>query len=132
MIINIVIGLAGGFAVAGGVFALLTKVGVITRLIGATGTKRHLSLYQYVIILGGTLANIPSVFGFLPHVHWGFLVPAGFFTGLFTGALSLALAETIDVLPVVFKKLNIKRSIEWIVLAFALGKMVGSLYQMAF
>lgn len=130
VLLLIIIGISGGFAVAGGLFALLTKVGVITRFISATKTESQTGLYQMLIVAGAVLGNAPILFSSFPELNVVFLIPSGFFTGVFTGALSLALAETIDVLPVVFRKIAINSKIEWIILSFALGKMTGSLYQM--
>ncbi|MDD6102264.1 MAG: stage V sporulation protein AB [Clostridiales bacterium] len=130
VLLLIIIGISGGFAVAGGLFALLTKVGVITRFISATKTESQTGLYQMLIVAGAVLGNAPILFSSFPELNVVFLIPSGLFTGVFTGALSLALAETIDVLPVVFRKIAINSKIEWIILSFALGKMTGSLYQM--
>lgn len=132
IIILILIGVSGGMMVAGGLFALLNKVGVITRMVMATKTGKHFILYQWIIIAGGTLGNLFVIFNFMPHLPGVGLIILGLGAGVFTGALSLALAETLDVFPIVFRKAGIKTGINIIVLIFALGKTLGSLYQLVF
>ncbi len=126
--ILMITGLAAGILVSGGTFALLTKVGVITRIIAVTGTKKKISLCQIMIIAGGVWGNLVSIFK-LP-VFGGIitLILSGIMSGIFAGALSIALAETINALPVMFRKLDIQKGFPIIMLAFAAGKMAGSLW----
>ncbi len=60
-----VIGLAAGGTIAAGVYAFLAIIGVFVRLIGKTGTKRRILLYETVIVLGG-------ISGCLWGMCWGF------------------------------------------------------------
>ena len=48
-------GLCAGGVIAAGIFAFLAIIGVFPRLIGKTGTKKHIMLYETAIILGGAL-----------------------------------------------------------------------------
>lgn len=119
-------GVCAGMLVSGGVFALLTKVGIITRMIACTKTADKIEFYERLIVLGGTMGNLVSVFK-LPLINSPvFLGIVGVMSGVFTGSLSLALAESINVLPVFLRKLRLDVGIQWIVLAFALGKCLGS------
>lgn len=120
-------GVCAGVLVSGGMFALLTKVGIITRMIACTKTADKIEYYERLIVIGGTWGNIVSVF----HTPlWGssfFLITAGLMSGVFTGGLALALAESVNALPVFMRKLRLATGIRWIVLAFAVGKGLGSL-----
>ena len=55
----IFIGASVGGVIAAGVFAFLAIIGVFPRLIGKTGTKEHIYLYDMMIILGGVLIAHP-------------------------------------------------------------------------
>ena len=46
-------GLCAGGIIAAGVYAFLAIIGVFPRLMGRTGTRRHLILYETVIVAGG-------------------------------------------------------------------------------
>lgn len=58
----ILIGLASGFAVASGIFAFITMLGIIPRLAARTKTANHVVWYETMIIAGGALGNIWIVF----------------------------------------------------------------------
>lgn len=120
-------GVSAGVLVAGGLFALLTKVGLITRMIASTETADKIKTYENFIIVGGTLGNIISVFHTPIYGGMFILLPYGFMSGVFTGGLALALAESVSAIPVFMRKLKLDTGIKWIVLAFAVGKCVGSL-----
>ena len=58
------IGLSAGGIIAAGVFAFLAIIGVFPRLIGKTGTHRHILLYETIIVLGGSRGNIAELYNF--------------------------------------------------------------------
>ncbi len=119
-------GVSAGVLVSGGLFALLTKVGLISRMIACTKTADKVKTYERLIIIGGTLGNIVSIF--YTHVYGGIviLILYGFMSGAFTGGLALALAESVSAIPVFMRKLKLDTGVKWIVLAFAIGKCLGS------
>ena len=47
------IGLSAGGVIAAGIFAFLAMIGVLPRLVGVTGTKKQIRLYETMMILGG-------------------------------------------------------------------------------
>ena len=53
-----VIGLAAGGTIAAGVYAFLAIIGVFVRLIGKTGTKRRILLYDTLIVMVVILRNL--------------------------------------------------------------------------
>lgn len=57
-------GLCAGGIIAAGVYAFLAIIGVFVRLMGKTGTRKHIFLYETVIILGGVLGNILDIYEF--------------------------------------------------------------------
>ena len=84
-------GLCAGGIIAAGVYAFLAIIGIFVRLMGKTGTRKHIMLYETIIILGGVLGNILDIYefpiymgAFFGHV---FLIIAGLSMGIFVGCL---------------------------------------------
>lgn len=124
-----VVGLSSGFGVAGGVFAFITSLNVIDRLAQLTHTARHLMLYESSVVLGGLLGNILSIYSFDVPLGIPGLFLYGTFAGIFVGCLSMALAEALNVLPILLRRASIYRGLGLLVASLALGKTVGSLLQ---
>ena len=124
------IGVAAGFLVAAGVFAFAVMVGVVSRIVARTKTVKHLGLIEDSIVVGGTLGSIVSMYQLqLPFGAW-FLALYGGFSGIHAGCLAIALAETVNVIPVFVHRIRLKMGLAYIVTAFALGKAFGALWQM--
>ncbi len=125
-----IIGLASGFAVASGVFALITVLGVIPRLCDRMGYASGTYLMETLIALGGTTGSIITVFNLsIPLGAWILLV-FGLFAGIYIGSLSMALAEEIRVIPILCQRTRLKAGIAIIITAIALGKGFGTFYQL--
>lgn len=122
------IGLSAGGIVAAGVFAFLVIIGVFPRLIGITHTKKHIILYESIIILGGVLGNISDIYEF-PLGFGGnvFLGIYGLSVGIFVGCLVMSLAETLKAFPVFSRRIHLGVGLQYIVLSLGLGKLMGSL-----
>ena len=78
----ILIGLASGFAVASGIFAFITMLGIIPRLAARTNTANHVVWYETMIIAGGALGNIWIVFEIPMPLTSIFLAVYGLFAGV--------------------------------------------------
>lgn len=121
------VGISAGLIASGGVFALLTAIGVIPRMAGKTHTAAHVIKYENAVILGGIAGNILTIYE--PKVFvgtaggWIF----GIFSGIFVGCLATSLAESLNVTAVFTRRAKIKLGIEYIVISLALGKLIGSL-----
>ena len=55
---EVLVGVSAGAAASAGVFALITVIGILPRWAGHTRTARHVSLYEWSVILGGTAGNL--------------------------------------------------------------------------
>lgn len=136
------IGLASGGIVAAGVFAFLAIIGVFPRLIGKTKTWDHIWIYETVIILGGAFGNVMDIYEFpIPVIEaarafFGAGVAAaggavtgviGFSIGIFVGCLVMSLAETLQSLPVIARRIHLAVGLQYLILSIALGKMLGAL-----
>lgn len=121
-------GLCAGGVIAAGIFAFLAIIGVFPRLIGKTGTKNHIMLYETVIILGGALGNVLDLYEFpVPFGGAWFLGAFGMSSGIFVGCLVMSLAETLKTLPVINRRIHLSVGIQYVILAMGLGKVLGSL-----
>jgi len=123
----VLFGLASGGVIAGAVLAFITKVGVVTRLAQKTRTKDSLKIYESALMLG-------AIFG-ASTMFLHYRIPAGyvfgaflcFCGGVFYGCLAMSLAEVINVIPIMTRRVRLTRGMFWFVLAIALGKTAGSL-----
>lgn len=136
-ILLLFIGFSAGGVIAAGIFAFLAIIGVFPRIIGKTGTKRHILLYETIIIIGGTFGNLVDIYEFsMPFGDALTGIPTlgnlvlGFFAfgvGIFVGCLVMSLAETLKALPVISRRVHLSVGLQYMILSIALGKLVGSL-----
>lgn len=129
-IVLAMIGLAGGLAVAGGVFSLISILGVFPRMTDRLGLAPYTRQIENIVMLGGTAGSLMTVYK--PEILLGstFLAIFGIFAGVFVGSLAMALAETLKVVPVLCQRTNLQLGISVLITAIALGKGFGTLYQM--
>ncbi|MCI9419301.1 MAG: stage V sporulation protein AB [Eubacterium sp.] len=135
LIENIVLGFFGlcfGMTVSAGVFAFITMLDIIPRLAQRTGTAAHLYGYEVAIILGGTAGNIALLFvKHFPVTQVGMGI-FGLCGGIFVGCLSMALAESLRVIPIFVHRLKMREGLPLILIAFAAGKLIGTIIQYFF
>ncbi len=122
-----IVGLGSGFAVAGGMFALLIALGVISRFAGKTHTAYAVFYYEDAAALGGILGNLVSVYQIPVPVGMVGVVSFGLFSGVFVGAWSMALTEIVGTIPIFSRRIRLKRGMSWLILSMALGRMAGAL-----
>ncbi len=126
----LIISVSGGVISAAGVFAFITMIGVFTRLASRTNTSAYIYYYESAIIAGGALGNLVTVFmPKIPAMGVIGLLFFGFFSGIYVGCLSMALAESLKVIPVMVKRTGLKQGLPWMIAALGFGKALGSLYQ---
>lgn len=121
-------GLCAGGIIAAGVYAFLAIIGVFVRLMGKTGTRKHIFLYETVIIIGGVLGNVSDLYEF-PLLMGGNMVLGiyGLAVGIFVGCLVMSLAETLKALPVISRRIHLAVGLQYLILSIGLGKLIGSL-----
>lgn len=122
-----VIGLSAGLIVAGGLFAFIISLGIVSDLADRTHTGRHVFLYEDAIALGGILGTIFFIFRI--HIPFGgVLLPVfGLFGGIFVGCWAMALAEMLNVFPIFVRRVKLIKCIPYIILSVALGKGLGAM-----
>jgi len=126
-IASIVIGFGSGLVIAGAVYAFISIVGVVPRLAQKTQTISKIRVYESALALGGIFGTLAGVYQFyLPVGHVGVVVLA-VLKGIFIGCLAMSLAEVLNVLPIMARRTRLQRGMFFLVLAIALGKLIGSL-----
>lgn len=124
-------GLCGGGIVAAGVFAFITILGLVPRLAARTHTASQVMRYENWIVLGAVFGNVVDLFDMPlavgPVLGWIFLTVWGVASGIFIGCLVMSLAETLDTVPTINRRIRLAVGIQYVIAGIGLGKMVGSL-----
>ena len=124
---SVIIGLGSGFVVAGAVYAFLTIVGVVPRLAQKTRTTGQIKVYETALAFGGIFGTLAGLFRFyLPFGGPG-VVALSIANGIFIGCLAMSLAEVINVIPIFARRARLQRGMFFLIMAIAVGKLVGSL-----
>ncbi|RHP32391.1 stage V sporulation protein AB [Lachnotalea sp. AF33-28] len=121
------VGLAAGGIISAGVFAFITIIGLVPRLAARTKTAKHVRLYEDIIVLGATAGNLTFFYHFPIFGGAVMGVVFGLFSGIFVGCLIMSLAETLDTVPTISRRIKLAVGLQYIILSIGLGKCVGSL-----
>ncbi|MCC5911624.1 MAG: stage V sporulation protein AB [Clostridiaceae bacterium] len=121
-----IIGFSNGIIVGSGIVALITLLDIIPRLAQLTKTYKNTTSYENSIILGATLASLFSLIDIGIDIGALSVIIIGFSMGLFIGLLASALAEVMNVIPVIIRRFSIESYVVYIVTALILGKTLGS------
>lgn len=121
--------LSGGAFVGNAAAAFVTLLDIVPRMAQVSDTSDKIGLYEIIISLSAASISFLSLIG------WGIgikskilLLIVGFILGIFVGLLASALAEVLNVMPVLFRRVRIQKYIIAALVAIALGKMLGSLF----
>ena len=126
-ILMAVVGLCGGLAVAGGLFALIIALGLVAEFADQTHTARHILWYEDAVAAGGILGNLISIYQYpLPFGGAGAGI-FGIFAGGFVGAWAMALTGVINIIPIFARRLDFRRGLELLIVSMALGRTAGAL-----
>lgn len=137
-VLFLIIGLSAGTIVAGGVFTTLIALGLVPRFAGRTHTARAILWYENSIILGAVWATLFTLWNFavpvlqaITDVSKGIMQFAlgvsGVGFGCFVGCMALAIAEFLDGIPILARRLSFRRGLGVAIFSVAIGKMIGSL-----
>ena len=121
------IGLSAGGAIAAGLFAFITSLGVVSDFADRTHTGSSVRFYEDCLAAGGIVGNVFSIYE--PRVlHSGVLLGVfGLLSGIFVGCWIMALAEILNVFPIFMRRAKILKGIPYLIASMALGKDIGAL-----
>ncbi len=126
------IGFSSGVIIGGGFVAILTVLGVIPRLVQISRSVKLVNNYAASVILGvlfGTYLSFTEITWDQPLV---ILLVWGSIHGIFNGMLAAALAEILNVFPLLSKRIGLEKFIFLLLMAIVFGKITGSLFQWLF
>jgi stage V sporulation protein AB len=127
--IEALIGFASGLIVGTGFVAFLTVLGIIPRLIQLSKSNIYVKPYEASVITGALFGTFLSFADVMFQVPTILIMVWGSFHGVFIGMLAAALAEVLNVFPLLTKRLGIDNHIIWLLMAIVLGKICGSIFQ---
>ena len=141
-----VTGVSFGVLSSAGVVTVLSAVGLVPRFAGQTHSAKEILVYENMVILGTISGGVFSVFTeYLPlgkilrtNIQGGLavwdilgyfsLILCGLFIGMFVGCLALAIAEMLDSIPVLARRIGFRHGLGCVIIAVALGKFCGSMF----
>lgn len=124
--------ISAGSAVSAGFVAFITMLGIFDKLGEQTKSGRQIHVIESMIISGVTVGNAAYLFGLRVPVGLAGFCIFNLFGGLFIGCLAGALAETLQVMPILSRRLNIRTWLPYVIAAAALGKALGCAWQILF
>ncbi|MBS4534270.1 stage V sporulation protein AB [Clostridium sp. D2Q-14] len=127
--IFILIMFSGGMVVGTALASFFTLLDIIPRLAQKTDSSNFIVFYERILISSGILATVFDFFDISFLNIKILLIPIGVLLGAFIGLLAAALAEVLNVIPVLERKLKAGKLIQIPLLAISLGKVIGSLLQ---
>lgn len=141
----ILTGASYGFLAAAGVFTVLAAVGLVPRFAGKTHTGKYVLIYEEMVVFGTLTGCILSIFSRYCQLgawwqerfpqHMGLLYGIGsfwqavfgLFAGMFVGCLALAIAEMLDSIPILTRRISFRHGLGLAIVSMAAGKLCGSL-----
>jgi len=131
--LQVFIGLSSGIVIGASYVALLVIFDLIPRLAQVSKAYDRSAKLELALVSGA------FGFSFLDMLNIHFMFPlimtqiiGGIFNGIFVGMLAAALAEVMNVLPIIAKRLKLVHSLSGLMLAMVFGKVVASLIDWLF
>jgi stage V sporulation protein AB len=123
-----VVAFGGGITVGSAAAAFIALLKIVPRLVQISNTNDQIKTYQYVLTAGFVLFTGVYFSNFHFNLSKYITIPIGFLYGVFIGMLSSALAEVLNVIPVLSKKFKLKNRMNYIIYTLLFGKVAGALY----
>lgn len=124
-----ILALSGGVLVGTAAAAFIALLDIVPRLAQVTDTSDKVGIYEISLTISAAFFSLLTLMGWSLGIDSKiFLILIGFTFGSFVGLLASALAEVLNVMPVLFRRTKIEKYIVVVLIAIALGKMVGSFF----
>lgn len=124
-----VLALSGGALVGTAAAAFIALLDIVPRLAQVTDTSDKIGMYEITLSFSATYFALSTLIGWSIGIKSKvFLILMGFTFGAFVGLLASALAEVLNVMPVLFRRVQIEKYILAVLISIALGKVVGSFF----
>lgn len=128
LLLSSLIGLSTGITIGSAAAAFFTLLNFISRMIQVMNAKKRINLYQNSVVLGATICSLMYFFHMSLKLYKIFSSLISLVMGIFVGMFSSALAEVLNVMPVLSKKLKVKHKLKYIKISLLFGKVLGALW----
>ncbi len=124
--LSILVGLGQGIAVGAAVALVFVVLGLVSQCASVTGTKRFVPLYGKMVCIGAGAVSFLHLLKFTG-APWALplLVIFALFAGIYLGSILSALAEVLNIFPVISGKLKLAQNMRIMVFVLAAGKALG-------
>lgn len=122
---------AGG-AISAGYVAFITLLGVFEKLAEKYKADKYARVIETLIIVGVTLGNLVFLFEWNIRIGLAALLIFNLLGGVFIGCLAGALAETLQVFPILSRRFQVRDYLPYVLIAAALGKAIGCALQLLY
>lgn len=126
--LSVLVSFAGGVVTGGALAAFATMLEIVPRLLQITETNNKVKIYQNVFAIGSIIFIAIYFSDFYINLGKILVIIVGLIMGTFIGLFSSALAEVLNVIPVISKKFKIKDYLQYTIYSLLAGKVIGSLY----
>ncbi|MTI70922.1 MAG: stage V sporulation protein AB [Firmicutes bacterium] len=127
-LILVLIGLSGGILVGTALASFITLLDIVPRLAQVSNTSFLISFYQIIMTLSIVVVTLSHFFEYSLHLTKYITMPIGLIIGVFVGLLAAALAEVLNVIPILERRTKLGKNIYYCLLGISLGKVFGSLF----
>lgn len=121
-----------GTGIAAGYVAFITLIGVFDKLTEQCKFGKHTRHIETLIILGVTIFNLIFLLNLNLNIGYAGYAALNLMGGIFVGCLVGALAETINIFPIISRRFNIRKFLPYVIIGSAVGKAVGCMVQLLF
>ena len=128
IILPIIASFSGGLLVGGAYVAFITLIKLFPRLVQFTETKKYLKYYEMVFAASALITTVVYFSNFSLSIGKSGILIIGIFFGIFTGAFSAALAEVLNIIPLLANRLKLHNHIKLLSASLVLGKVCGAIY----
>lgn len=122
--------LISGGAISAGYIAFITLLGVFEKLSEKYKAFQYRKIIETLIITGVCIANLIHLFQIRIPIGLPGVFIYNLFGGIFTGCLAGALAETLDIFPILSRRFAIRDFLPYAIIAAAIGKALGCMVQL--
>ncbi len=123
----VTIGISQGIVVGTSFAAFISILDIIYRLIQISKTDKYLMMYQVILVTSFSGFGLISLTNMNFKMGVIFVIYVGLFMGIFIGLFASALAEVLNVIPVIMNKINLQNYVNAIIVSMIAGKVIGSL-----
>lgn len=122
----ILLGVCGGALVGTSAAAFITLLDIVPRLSQITNSSKSIHIYERTLVISTVFITLADFIGFSLKLNKYSLIPIGLIVGIFVGLLASALAEVLNVIPILSRRVKLGDYVYYIIFFISLGKVAGS------